>query len=383
MGLGFQGAYGANAIQQGLRQRILDQIAEQQRQFENDLKTKQFSSNEELKNAQLQALVQNRTDESTARQNAGDIVAANTIPAQTELQPTPLAGRLVQMGLGKANMTLPSTQTSGGVGLPADAQDEQAAPVSGVLQAVQSPESLRSVTKLASSAQQKAADDAVAKVEEQRQKAQDAADLEQSRAADRENALRVAAALRPAKDTTGSDNARLDRSYQFNSGQLAKVTQPLADKQANLTKAADALAQRTPAADSLVVPAVLTAMVGGAGSGLRMNESEIKRIFGGRSGWENIKAALQHWDPNSGQALQITDAQRQQLGQLLDTAHAKIGKKLSAAREAAQGLVDATDVNQHRQIVADLQNKLDAIDSGVSDKKTTTRYDINGQPIKE
>lgn len=375
MGLGLQAAYGADALQQNLRQRLMDQIAAQQRAqaltqqgFENDLKTKQFQSGEELKQAQLKALIENRAAEEADRQNAGDLKLADTVPAGTTLAPTsPIAGRLQRIGLAQPNMTLTSTQTGGGIALPADPNatpDAAAAPITGTLRSVQSPSALRDYTKLASAKQQETQDAADARVEAARVAAENRGNENDQRGKDRLMQIAAAAATRPAKDTTASDNARLDKSYQFNSTQLNKVSQPLEDKQANIAKAVDALAQRTPASDAIVVPQILSAMAGGAGSGLRMNEAEIKRIFGGRSGWENIKASIEHWNPNAGQALQITDAQRQQLGQLLQTAHGKLSKKLDAVHQAAQDLVDAEDVNQHRQIVTSAKQRLDAIDGG-------------------
>lgn len=207
MPMGLQAAYGADALQQNLRQRILDQLAAQQRdraqtqqQFENDLNTKKFDSGEELKRAQLAALVQNQAGQEADRQNAGDIQAANTIPANTELAPTPLSGRLVKMGLGTPNMTLPSTQTTGGIGLPADAQEANAAPISGTLRAIQSPEALRSVTKLASSAQQKTQDEADARVEAARLAAENRTNDNEQKQQDRLAQIAVSAAARPQTD---------------------------------------------------------------------------------------------------------------------------------------------------------------------------------------
>lgn len=210
MGLGFQAAYGADALQQNLRQRLMDQIAAQQRAqaltqqgFENDLKTKQFQSGEELKQAQLKALVEDRAAQEADRQNTVVIKAADTIPAKTELAPSPLAGRLVQMGLGTPNMTLPSTQTGGGLPLPADPgaePDAQAAPITGTLRSVQSPEELRSVTKLASSKQQQQQDEADGKVEAARQAAENRTNDNEQKQKDRLAQIAAAAAARPQVD---------------------------------------------------------------------------------------------------------------------------------------------------------------------------------------
>jgi hypothetical protein len=54
----------------------------------------------------------------------------------------------------------------------------------------------------------------------------------------------------------------------------------------------DTLNQKSPQADALVAPELLTVIAGGQGSGLRMNEAEIARSVGGRSHLEDLKAAL-------------------------------------------------------------------------------------------
>lgn len=164
MGMGLQAAYGADALQQNLRQRIMDQIAAQQRdrqfqqqQFENDLNTKKFQSGEDIKNANLAAQTESRNAIAEDRRIGLANTLGNQLPSGTEIQPGDQAVGLLQGGgrgaLLRGNLTLPSAQTSGAVGLPANPQDETAAPISGTLRTIASPEALRSYTKLPSEQQ--------------------------------------------------------------------------------------------------------------------------------------------------------------------------------------------------------------------------------------
>ena len=217
MGMGLQAAFGNDAMAQALRQRIMDQIAaeqrakdENQRQFDNDLRTKQFQSSEQLKNAQLQALIENRAAAEADRQNLGDLKVGEAIPAGAELPPTsPIVGRLQRIGQAQSNMTLPSTQMAGGITLPGGApsslvpseQDAaDAAPITGTLRAMQSPEALRSITKLPSATQQHQQDEADAKVEAARLAAENRTEDIRQRGLDRIAQIQAAAAAKPAVD---------------------------------------------------------------------------------------------------------------------------------------------------------------------------------------
>lgn len=162
----------------------------------------------------------------------------------------------------------------------------------------------------------------------------------------------------------GAGDARLDRSYQYNSTQLEKLRQPIDALVGRVGRLQDSLSQNTPQADALVAPELLSVMAGGQGSGLRMNEAEISRIVGGRSNWESLKAAANKWSLNPATANSITPAQRQQIRALVATVQQKLAGKQSALDGANEDLVNATDVNTHRRIVSATRTKLDAIDSG-------------------
>ena len=203
MGIGLQWAGANDAMAQSVRQRIMDQIAAEQRQkadtqqqFENQMREKQFQSGEDLKNAQLQALIEQRSQAEKDRQLAGagrlgdEVQAGQTIPLDS-----PIAAPLKMVGQLRTNTTLPSTQMAGAMTLPdtlSSLSGNESAPISGQLRIAQSPEAPRDYTKIASSKQQETQDAADAKVEAARQRAEDAAAAEKiGRASCRERVFRV------------------------------------------------------------------------------------------------------------------------------------------------------------------------------------------------
>ena len=167
---------------------------------------------------------------------------------------------------------------------------------------------------------------------------------------------------REPKDTTGRDDARADRSYQFHSGQLEKLRTPIASRMERIGIAIDNLNQKSPQADALAAPEILTALVGGQGSGLRMNEAEISRIIGGATQWTQLKTALNKWslDP---QHATFTDEQRGQMAKILTTARDKITAKQQIIEDAEEKLANSTDPGEHRKLLADTRKKLDGIDA--------------------
>lgn len=173
----------------------------------------------------------------------------------------------------------------------------------------------------------------------------------------------VSGAKKEPKDMTAHNDARSDKSYQFNSTQLETLRKPIEQRVEKIGIAIDNLQQRTPQGDALAAPEILTAMVGGQGSGLRMNEAEISRIIGGATKWTQLKTQLNKWslDP---QHVTFTDDQRNQMMAILKAGRDKASKKQAAIEEAEQGLVDHDDPQDHRKIVNDARKKLDSIDGG-------------------
>lgn len=154
------------------------------------------------------------------------------------------------------------------------------------------------------------------------------------------------------------NNTRSDRSYALNIAQLDKLSSPLEQQNERMSRLIAAVDARTPQADSLIAPELLTVMAGGQGSGLRMNEAEISRIIGGRSKWETLKAKVQTWSADPRKALSLTDDQRNQVKELIAEVQKRSGDRLDELLQARFALGDATDPQVHRKIMADLHEKL-------------------------
>jgi hypothetical protein len=176
----------------------------------------------------------------------------------------------------------------------------------------------------------------------------------------------AAALYREPKTTSGDkETGRLDRSYNLTQTQLNKLSDPLDARLQRFSTLQDTVNQRSPQADSLIAPELLTTMAGGQGSGLRMNEAEIARIVGGRSNWESLKAAVNKWR-GAGDALSVTPAQRGQIQSLLNVVHGKLIQKKQVLDDTSQRLIKATDVDEHRQIYNDARKALSSVDTGTA-----------------
>lgn len=166
--------------------------------------------------------------------------------------------------------------------------------------------------------------------------------------------------------STGNQaNARSDKSYQFNSTQLEKLRAPVEQRMDRMSTLLPNINLKSPQADSLLAPEILSVVAGGQGSGLRMNEAELSRIAGGATKWTELKTALNKWslDPNHAT---FTDEQRQQMFQIAQLAAEKYQKKLDILNAAEQSLLESEDPKQHRAITAKAKKDLDAIDKGIN-----------------
>jgi hypothetical protein len=169
---------------------------------------------------------------------------------------------------------------------------------------------------------------------------------------------------RTPPNTDFHDQARADKSYQFSSTQLDKMKTPIDAVVSRLSRLNDTLAQNSPQADALVAPELMTVMAGGQGSGIRINEAEINRVVGGRSKWEDLKAAVNKWQLDPKEALSITPEQRQEIRALTQVVNDKVTAKQQALDEARQQLIGTQDPTEHRKIVANVNSRLSQIDTG-------------------
>lgn len=177
-----------------------------------------------------------------------------------------------------------------------------------------------------------------------------------------EEGIRAYAAASQKPERPQNGDARADRSYQYNQNRLDKVRAPIDQLATRFSRLTDTLNQQSPQADALIAPELMTVMAGGQGSGLRINEAEINRITGGRSGWENLRGAVQHWATDPTAARSITPEQDKQIRSLIQLVGQKITAKQQIIDASQEELLNADDPESHRRIVAEAHRKLDAID---------------------
>lgn len=169
---------------------------------------------------------------------------------------------------------------------------------------------------------------------------------------------------KPPVVNVNAANTRADKNYQFESKRVDAFGKPIEDMAGRFGRLVDTVNQRTPQADALIAPELLTVMAGGQGSGLRMNEAEIARIVGGRTNAESLKAALNKWQLDPSKGLSVTEPQRQQIQALIQTVNTKLQQKLQVLDAARQALVNTDDPHEMKRITADTHKKLTDIDNG-------------------
>lgn len=175
---------------------------------------------------------------------------------------------------------------------------------------------------------------------------------------------RVLAAQVTASGKPPQDQARLDRSYNLSNTAIENLRKPIADQASRMSRLVDTVNQMTPQADALIAPELMTVMAGGQGSGLRLNEAEISRVIGGRTHFQDLKAALDKWQLDPTKGLSITPSQREQIRALISDVSNRSNAKLEDINKASQSLIDTGDVDAHRRIVSDLRQNIDNMNLG-------------------
>lgn len=157
-------------------------------------------------------------------------------------------------------------------------------------------------------------------------------------------------------------NARADKSYQYNNGELDKLSTPITQLRQRMGNLQTSLGQNTTQSLSFVAPEMLSVLAGGQGSGLRMNEAEISRIVGGRSNWEGLRGNLQTWSTDPAHASPLPAVQVAQMQRLANAVNARIQAKADALDDAYGRLLETDDIKQHRAIVSETRGRLNDID---------------------
>lgn len=161
-----------------------------------------------------------------------------------------------------------------------------------------------------------------------------------------------------------------EQSYRFHAGELDKEAKPVGDLESRVSRLNDTLSQNSPQADALVAPQLLSMLAGGQGSGLRINEAEIKRVVGGTSQWEALKTAANKWQLDPTKANSILPEQRKQIRDLVGMVNTRVQAKQQVLTDARTGLMNSNDPMEHRKILGNAKQQLGAIDTQSGGPKT-------------
>ena len=157
-------------------------------------------------------------------------------------------------------------------------------------------------------------------------------------------------------------NARSDKSFQYNNGELDKLSTPITQLRQRMGNLQTSLGQNTTQSLSFVAPEMLSVLAGGQGSGLRMNEAEIARIVGGRSQWESLKGNLQTWSTDPAHASPLPPDQVAQMRALVSAVNQRISAKSEVLDDAYGSLLETDDIREQRKIVSDTRQRINDVD---------------------
>lgn len=357
IGAGYGAGGAADAIQQIMVRRLQErQLAEQQRQAmaKEAFQQQQLQEQSEYRKAQQdannlykQGLLEDKQakDYETGSKNA--FAANEALGSGAAVDPT-LQARFDKYGVPYDKGSLGSTSSFGVLALPGSAPAAQKN--TGVLSTAQAPQG---PTTVAGRKQQQStagitSKEGIAGDELDRQREHDQQQFD----------------LGMAKNTAGQTHAdsRADRSYTASTNELTRLGKGLDDKASSFTTLRQLLDAHNPQSDAMIAPLLLKTIAGGQGSGMRMNEAEISRIMGARSKEQDLEAFLNKWTGANG-AVQLPEAQRQQMYQIVGTLESKLARKRAALDKATGDLYDnQDDVSAHRRIVNGVKHTLTSED---------------------
>ena len=179
---------------------------------------------------------------------------------------------------------------------------------------------------------------------------------------------------KPPTVNVNAGNAEMDREAT----RLGKPYEKgVSDANAQLEKIADARAMVNGNAESqaLGIPKVLTALVSGQGSGVRITQAELNMIGKARGLSGDVEGTINKWAGKGA----LSAAQKQQLTQILDDVKTRLEKKAAVHSEALDAINGAT--NRQQIIDADKQarQRLQQIEKyGHYEGEQVT---VKGQPV--
>lgn len=158
----------------------------------------------------------------------------------------------------------------------------------------------------------------------------------------------------------------------------AKHDKAYADANSQLDKINDAqMMVRGNAMDqALGVPKVMTALISGAGSGVRITQPELSAIANARGIGGDIEGTIRSWLGKG----KLTPTQQAQLGQVLDDVKQRVIQKRQIAEDATRSMRNATSRKDILAAEDSAQKALTAMESG-SAKPGSTVMGAGGVPI--
>ena len=169
-----------------------------------------------------------------------------------------------------------------------------------------------------------------------------------------------------------AEDAPIDASYKMHSAYLEKDFTQLDNAVQKYSELDTMLNQNNAQSDAIVAPKLLSAAVGGMGSGLRMTNSEIERVVGGRTKLESLRSELNKFSADP-QHYVIPSEQRAAIRKLSGELKTRINAKLKANQEARDELIAVgADKTAHRKVLSNYRKKITAIDTneGTSETKS-------------
>jgi hypothetical protein len=160
-----------------------------------------------------------------------------------------------------------------------------------------------------------------------------------------------------------SERAALDREATHYAGPHQKAVDAANAQLEKIDEASSMIGSNNAEAQALGIPKVLTALVSGQGSGVRITQAELNQIAHARGIQGDFQGFLNKL--SSGKSL-TTDQQRQ-LAQVLSDAKVKISQKQAIANDALDRINSAKGREEMAGIDKDARKKLADMESGKSD----------------
>ncbi len=169
----------------------------------------------------------------------------------------------------------------------------------------------------------------------------------------------------PARSNPETAGERaLNTSSQHNLDLLSKGFTPITASLQKISQGQALMAANNPAANSLVAPTILEALVSGQGTGFRMTQPEIDAVNKGQGRIGNFQNWLSAWSVDPEKYTALNADQKKWLNGVLEIAKQKANAKVDVYEKASDSIINGKSVKDHQTAYRDALTKWSAIDSG-------------------